>query len=223
MPVQNPINSCLRIEQKRISRRCSIPDRISFNLNQEILSQINILRNQQQKISFSSDNLTELRYYFLLKCSKDSRLGITFTTHYQQSNYNTAIIKSVVYLSGKTQQYILDNRELCQAIVEAHYWLIEQILTQIPIKFHKSILLLWLISLGIVMIFFAPLILIFVPNFFWAKVLLLLAIAVVIFKILQYFRHRYLSSWLLEQLLFGIFSSSTKRRNIGLNLLSRFG
>ena len=84
MLVHNLINSCLHIEQKRISRRRSIPEHINFDLNQDVLSQIITLRNSQQQISFSADNLAELRYYFLLNSSEHSGLGLTFKTHYHR-------------------------------------------------------------------------------------------------------------------------------------------
>ncbi len=218
--VHNLINSCLHIEQKRISRRRSIPDHINFDLNQDVLSQIITLRNSQQPIYFSAENLAELRYYFLLNSSKDSGLGITFKTHYHRQQKKITIIKSVIHLSGKAEQYIRSDALASKEIIETHYWLIEQILNQIPLRYkkHKSILLWGL--LGLIIIFIAPLIFFFLPIVFWGKVLLLLILIALVLSALPYLLKRYLSSWLLDQLLFGIFSYSPKRRKIGLNLLS---
>ena len=221
--VHNLINSCLRIEQQRISRRRSIPDHISFDLNQDILSQIITLRNSQQKIYFSADHLAELRYYFLLNSSKESGLGITFKTHYQKQEEKITIVKSVIHLSGKAEQYIRSDALASQEIIDTHYWLIEQILNQISLKHkkHKSVLL-WSL-LGLIIIFIAPLIFFFLPLVFWGKVLLLLILIAIVLSALPYLLKRYLSSWVLDQLLFGIFSYSPKRRKIGLNLLNTFG
>ncbi len=221
--VHNLINSCLRIEQQRISRRRSIPDHISFDLNQDILSQIITLRNSQQKIYFSADHLAELRYYFLLNSSKESGLGITFKTHYQKQEEKITIVKSVIHLSGKAEQYIRSDALASQEIIDTHYWLIEQILNQIPLKYkkHKSVLL-WSL-LGLIIIFIAPLIFFFLPLVFWGKVLVLLIVIAIVLSALPYLLKRYLSSWVLDQLLFGIFSYSPKRRKIGLNLLNIFG
>ncbi len=221
--VHNLINSCLRIEQQRISRRRSIPDHISFDLNQDILSQIITLRNSQQKIYFSGDHLAELRYYFLLNSSQYSGLGITFKTHYQKQEEKITIVKSVIHLSGKAEQYIRSDALASQEIIDTHYWLIEQILNQISLKHkkHKSVLL-WSL-LGLIIIFIAPLIFFFLPLVFWGKVLLLLILIAIVLSALPYLLKRYLSSWVLDQLLFGIFSYSPKRRKIGLNLLNTFG
>ena len=221
--VHNLINSCLRIEQKRISRRRSIPDHINFDLNQDVLSQIITLRNSQQRISFSADNLAELRYYFLLNSSQYSGLGITFKTHYQKQEEKITIVKSVIHLSGKAEQYIRSDALASQEIIDTHYWLIEQILNQISLKHkkHKSVLL-WSL-LGLIIIFIAPLIFFFLPLVFWGKVLVLLIVIAIVLSALPYLLKRYLSSWVLDQLLFGIFSYSPKRRKIGLNLLNTFG
>ncbi len=221
--VHNLINSCLRIEQQRISRRRSIPDHISFDLNQDILSQIITLRNSQQKIYFSGDHLAELRYYFLLNSSQYSGLGITFKTHYQKQEEKITIVKSVIHLSGKAEQYIRSDALASQEIIDTHYWLIEQILNQISLKHkkHKSVLL-WSL-LGLIIIFIAPLIFFFLPLVFWGKVLVLLIVIAIVLSALPYLLKRYLSSWVLDQLLFGIFSYSPKRRKIGLNLLNTFG
>lgn len=230
LSVHNLINSCVRIEQKRISRQRTIPVNINFDLNQEVLSQITSLRTNQQIILFSEDNLANLRYYFLLNSSENLGLGITFQTFYYQELEKIAIIKSVIYLSGKVEQYIKSDAILhgrgvytiaSKEIIDAHYWLIRQIFNQIPLKYKKgNSIILWLL-LGLITIIVAGLVFLLLSATLWFKILFLVFFVGITFKVLQHFLQRYLPSWVLHQLLFGIFSASVNRRKIGFNLLMR--
>ncbi len=229
LSVHNLINSCIRIEQKRISRQRTIPVNINFDLNQEILSKIASLRDNQQKILFSGDNLVNLRYCFLLNSSENLGLGITFQTYYDQDPEKIAIIKSVIYLSGKVEQYIRNDAIshgrgvytiASKEIIDAHYWLIRQIFNQIPLTYKKGkSIILWLL-LGLITIIVACFVFLLLPTAFWFKVLFLIFFVGITFKILQQFLRRYLPSWVLHQLLFGIFSASVNRKKIGFNLLT---
>ena len=230
LSVHNLINSCVRIEQKRISRQRTIPVTINFDLNQEILSQIAQLRNNQQIILFSENNLANLRYYFLLNSWENLGLGITFQTYYDQELEKIAIIKSVIYLSGRVEQYIRSDAIshgqgvytiASKEIIDAHYWLIRQIFNQIPLKYKKgNSIVLWLL-LGLITIIVACLVFLFLPSALWFKILFIIFFVGITFKLLQYFLRKYLSSWILHQLLFGIFSASVNRKKIGFNLLMR--
>ena len=221
LSVHNLINSCVRIEQKRISRQRIIPVNINFDLNQEILSQIASLRTNQQIILFSEDNLANLRYYFLLNSSENLGLGITFQTYYEQELEKIGIIKSVIYLSGKVEQYIRNDALPTKEIIDAHYWLIRQIFNQIPLKDKKgNSIILWLL-LGLITIIVAGLVFLLLSVTLWFKILFIIFFVGITFKVLQHFLQRYLPSWVLHQLLFGIFSASVNRRKIGFNLLMR--
>ena len=220
LSVHNLINSCLRIEQKRISPRRTIPANINFELNEKVVSQITNLKNNQQKIFFSEDNLTNLRYLFLFNSSQNLGLGITFKTYYDRNNENIAIIKSVIDLSGKGEQYIRKDTIANQEIIDAHYWLIEQIFNQIPLKYKKGkSIILWLL-LGLISIIVSCLVFFLFPTAFWFKILFIISFIGITFKILEHSLRRYLPSWVLHQLLFGIFSSSLSRNKIGFYLLS---
>lgn len=223
----NLINSCINIESKRISRRHNIPENISFNLDRDVLSQIKSLKKSKQKIFLSGDNLAELRYYFLLNSSPRSGLGITFQSYYYRQEEKIVIIKSIINLSGKADQYIRSDALGSQEIISSHYWLIEQILTQIPLKFKKeksksfkillkSIILLLSSVIAALVIYLINL---FISVAFWANALLLLILAVIIFRQLSLLIKKYLYSWVLEQLLFGVLASSLIKKKIGLNLL----
>ena len=222
LPIPNPINSCIHIEPKRISRRRTIPDHVSFELNPDILSQIVSFRNSNQKISLSADNLAELRYYFLLNTLEHKEFGLTFKTNYYRQEAKITIIKSVISLSGKAEQYIRIDALASKEILETHYWLIEQIFTQIPFKYPKLKILVLANIARLILILLALVLVSFIPMVFWGKVLLLLFLTTIIFLAVPYLLTRYLSSWLLNQLLFGIFSYSRKRRKIGLSLLQSF-
>ena len=220
--IPNLINSCIHIEPKRISRRRTIPNHVSFELNQDILSQIVSFRNNNHNIALSADNLAELRYYFLLNTSKATEFGLTFQTNYSRQDEKITIIKSVLSLSGKAEQYIRRDALASQQIIETHYWLIEQIFTQIPFKYQKQKILIFTNILRVILILLALVIVFFIPFVFWGKVLLLLLLTTIIFLAVPYLVKRYLFSWLLSQLLCGFFSYSLKRRKIGLSLLQHF-
>ncbi|MDJ0744851.1 MAG: hypothetical protein QNJ32_16005 [Xenococcaceae cyanobacterium MO_167.B27] len=219
--VHNLIDSCLRIEQQRVSPRRTIPEQIIFDFNQDILDQIIALRNNQQQIELSADNLAELRYYFLVNILESPGLGITFKTYYQKQEEKITIIKSVIYLSGKGEQFIPNEAlPFKEEIIELHYWLIEQIFRQIPFKYQRRNSILWWSLLGLIFFFLALITFWLMPLVFWVEILLLLVFTDIILRVLPYFLNQYLSSWLLHQLLLGFFSYSPKRRKIGLYLLS---
>lgn len=229
LSVHNLINSCLRIEQKRISPRRTIPVDINFDLNREILSQIVSLKSNQQKILFSEDNLANLRYFFLFNSSENLGLGITFKTYYDREPEKIAIIKSVIYLSGKAEQYIrkdaishgggvytIANQEM----IDVHYWLIEQIFNQIPLNYKKGKSIILWILLGLISIIVGCLVFFLLSIVLWFKIVFLIFFIAITFKLLQYLLRKYLPSWILHQLLFGIFSNSVNRKKIGFHLLS---
>ncbi len=222
LPIPNPIDSCINIELKRISRQCTIPAHVNFELNQDILSQIVSFRNSNQKIVLSADNLAELRYYFLLNTSEYTEFGLTFKTNYATQEDKITLIKSVISLSGKAEQYIRSDALTSQEIIETHYWLIEQIFTQIPFKYPKLKILVLANIIRLILILLVLVLVFFIPIVFWGKVLLLLFLTTIIFLVVPHLLKRHLSSWLLHQLLFGIFSYSRKRRKIGLSLLQSF-
>jgi hypothetical protein len=223
---------CIQIEQKRFTRQRSIPQRISFHFNKDNLKQIQETRAKNQSLLLSPTLLADFRYYILLNQYDYFQSGLTFCTYYQERNQEIAVVQSVISLEGKIDQQIrrgaaapatqdrLDNTYWLDTIISIHYWAIAQMFDQLPLQpKNYSNWLFWVLALLIVMaiaFFSFQLLGIFHP-------ILLLALIVVSWLLQAGSKNLllpHLRTWILCQLLFGIFSYSSARRQIGFELLS---
>lgn len=215
---------CIHIDQKRLTRRRFIPQRVSFHLNQDNLKQIQIARANNQQLLLSPTLLADFRYYVLLNRYDCLHSGLTFCTYYQEREQEIALVQSVISLEGKIEQQIrrdrLENPHWLDTITSIHYWSIAQMFDQLPLKPNNySNWLFWGLTLLILIaiaFFSCQLLGIFHP-------LLLLALIVASWLIKECSKNLllpYLRAWILRQLLFGIFSYRSGMRKIGFELLS---
>ena len=219
-------NFYITIEEQRVSRQNIIPQQVNFEFNSESLDKIAQMRLNRNSLSFDTQLLTNLRYYSLLQCNNIRRSGLTFTSYYWQGEQKIAVISSNISIQGQIYQQIrhdfLVNFSLLEKIIDAHYWSINQIFKQLPLTYQKkSYLLSWifplLITLGIVTVIFM----------FFSTIVLVKAIAFLIIFILtkfsfQYFINKCIFKFILQQLLFGLFSHNSTRRKLGFLLLNYF-
>lgn len=145
------LNSFVRVDSARISRRLAVPQRVEFCLDAEALEQIEVLRGSNSRLDLSPDNLTNLRHYALLnlpleqianhKLQKETRPfpSLTFSTRYLSSPNQTptTLFQSVIDLEGKISQQVrqdlIQNPLLLSKISQAHSWLVSEIISQIPL------------------------------------------------------------------------------------------
>ena len=225
-------NSCIQIEEARISRRVTIPHRVYFKLTPKVISQIENLRDRKQKVELEPETLANLRYYALLNSGLHERQkniyhqsSLTFCSCFKSHNSpQTTVIRSVINLKGQIsqeiQQDLWQNPQLLFGVIDIHYWLIEEILRQLPLPTHNNTsLAIWVcwiplaIALTILLWFLIPLSFLFKITIIIVSLLLL--------KIyLNCLIRKKIRFWLLKQLSNGIFSQKNSYRKIGFSLLT---
>ncbi|BAU63736.1 hypothetical protein STA3757_11030 [Stanieria sp. NIES-3757] len=169
--------SLIQIEKIKVSRQQNLPDRVCFQFNDSLLRDIQLWRETNKKLQLPSDILTDFRYLVLINQQKSFSVELNFCSFYQQNEEKIAVIQSKISLDGKINQQIrhdyLQEPQLLQRIITAHYWLIEQMLNQLKLKLssdrkkqtpqshldQKHQFLSWSLSLGLTMIVAAMLIL----------------------------------------------------------------
>ncbi|MBE9042857.1 hypothetical protein IQ255_00300 [Pleurocapsales cyanobacterium LEGE 10410] len=228
------LNSCIKIESIKISRQLAIPHQVYFCLNSDILDQIEI-EQSHHKLTLSSDKLADLRYYILLNIPLNKttsslsyqRSPITFSTNYLFSNKQqpTTVVRSVINLeSGKItqqiQQDLWQNRQLLSKIISAHYWLIYQIIEQLPLESSKiDSRLICACSLAVAVTTFATLWYFFPLNYLATVVIALGVFFGWIIWNKSWF-NKQLKSWIIHHLIDGCLAKNVRRRKIALRILS---
>lgn len=234
LSINKLLNSCIQVEEARISRRSTIPCQVNFKLNSDILYRLEQIRLNKQQFILSPINLTNLRYYVLLNYSLKDTLSpiysfqsdLTFSTSYLYPDKEefVTLVRSEINLSGKISQQIKQDWEqetqFYNRILDAHYWLIAQIIAQLPLKsnYHKSWLFysFWL-SIEIIIVL---IICYFLPFNFLSTILLNLSIIIILNLCLKYIIKKYIKLWLLDNLNHGWLSNNYRKRKIGFKLLS---
>ncbi len=242
LTINNILNSCIRIDRANINHKLSIPRQIVFRFNPEILSQIEQAKENNYKFTLSPRNLADLRYYVLLnyflteqlnfndrlhrsKLVSIERSPLIFTSSYlfspnQSKNVVRSIITSEGQISQQIQQDLWQSPQLLPKVIDAHHWLILQILSQLPLKVNNSLagLLksLWLITLFL----FSICLWIYLPIYILFKILI---IGFVICLSTKYFPKavkKKLKIWILHGLVNGLWSNGTKNHQIVWNTIS---
>ena len=236
------INSCIQIEEARISRRATRPHQVYFCLDSDLIRQIEWVKANNHKLILSSRNLANLRYYALVnspleqiglvhpwrwaKLSSLRRSPLIFTTDYlfPNSQQPLTLFRSVIDLEGKISQQIhqdlWQNKLLLPKISQAHYWLILEILAQLPLERKNRYL--WLIISCCSLI--ASMICLVIYYFFSLSYLLNVAISIIIILILNISLKktitRQLKPLIIHHLIAGFGVKSVKVRRIGLQILN---
>lgn len=221
----NLLDSLITVEQQQLTPKIAIPTRINFNFTESSLKQIDRQRKNWQRLQLSPALLAELRYYSLFHNSANSN-SLVFITYYLQQQQKIAVIKTVISVRGKISQQLcrsfLTNPQLLKDLVLNHYWLISQVCDRLSWQYqNKSFLLALVIALII------SLIIALIFYFITVSLPIALIIFIVFFGlsywIIKLILNKYLTSFILQQLLFGFFSKNTARRRLGMMLLRRFG
>ncbi|MBR8828745.1 MAG: hypothetical protein DSM107014_12735 [Gomphosphaeria aponina SAG 52.96 = DSM 107014] len=186
---------------------------VYFYFNQDTLKAITQLKSQKKQLKLTLKYRSDLRRLALVTS------GLTFCSYYQQDESKVAIFKSVIFLEGKIinqiSQHCLENPELTQEIMTAHYWLVEQILANLPIRKNRLNGLAWGLALLLVIVVG----LLLIPlNFLKiiAALLMLFLFQWGIKRLLNQF-----AIFLKPRLWLGIFSPSTKTRKISWYILDK--
>ena len=144
--MKDELNDCIEIESDRLSRRLTIPRQVNFKLTPEAIARLQDFKFDRRKIELNSRQITDLRYYALLNSSllnKRNNIfqqsGLTFSSCLPIGDRPSSIaIRSKIDLSGRIsqeiQQDLWQNSQLLSQVMEVHYWLIEEILRQIPLS-----------------------------------------------------------------------------------------
>jgi hypothetical protein len=225
------INSSIQIKLTRISRKVTIPHQVCFCLDAQLLEQITQNQAHQLKLVLSPTNLANLRHYALLNLpwlqrSTLTQSCLTFSTEYLFDNdqVSTILFRSVIDLEGKISQQIrqelIQNPALLNQISQAHYWLVAEILGQLPFK--SKAWYYWLLAglMAIAIIIINILIWYLMPLNYLAKLLICLGIFLFGKSVLSTLITQQLKSWIIYHLLDGILAKSVVQRQIGLKVLS---
>jgi hypothetical protein len=225
------LNSCIQIKSTKINRTSAVPHQICFRLNSQLLEQIAHLQAHQTKLALSPTNLADLRHYALLNLSPGqqspfTQSGLTFATQYSFENDqgSVSLLKSVIGLEGKIsqqiQQELLANPPLLHQIFQAHYWLIAEILAQLPLKSKAWYSWLVVSCLAIAIMLINISIWYLIPLNYPPKLLVCLSIFLLLTSVARTLITKQLKPWIIYHLLQGILAKSTMRRKLGLNFLS---
>ena len=228
-------NSCIYIDEKRISRRHSIPHGIRFELNPKNIKVLNSARKNKKAIALSGDLLTNLRYYALLSSQASDRYlknyplpsRLVFTTNYLREKDSIAVVRSTIDIEGKITQQIQDdfwqNNELCDEILNTHNWLSLQVLSQLSLKTKNYLgFSSWIVSLIATCTTVSIIFYFFSVNYL-TKILLVVFSSIVLKKIAEYLLKKKLKSWILDRLLFGFLGANLKNRRLAFQILSILG
>jgi hypothetical protein len=225
------LNSCIQIKSTKISRTLTIPYQICFRLDAQLLEQISQLQAHQVKLALSGTNLANLRHYALLNLSPQQQSPFTqsclsFATEYSESvnQESIGLFRSVINLEGQISQQIAQelalNPSLLREISQAHYWLVAEILAQLPLT--SKAWYSWLLASGFAIATMIINILIWylISGNYLPKLIISLSIFFLLTSVARTLLTRQLKSWIIYHLLQGIFAKSIMRRKLGLNFLS---
>jgi hypothetical protein len=220
------ISECIEIKQTRLTRRFIVPQSINFHLNKAYLHKIDLAQLNKQKLFLTSTLLADLRYYALLAQHNCLQSGLIFRTYYQEQEQEIAILESVISLDGKIIQKIrgdyLSSFSLLQNLTSAHYWLITEMLQQLPLMSKNNFKWLsWGLALPITILIGYFLFFLFDITFS-IHFLMLIIVFLLLKKQLKFYLFYYLYNIVLHQLLFGIFAEKSNKRKIGFALLKFF-
>ena len=221
--------SRIKIEETRISRRVSIPNRVYFDLNWELVNRINQIKAKCGSLYLEPQQLADLRHYSLINSPLGKRcdaLSLVFSINYSATNsQKTTVVRSTINLSGQISQEI--QRDLWQEdtqflfqVIEAHYWLIGEILRQLPLESPKHTAFIFGILWLLVAIAISSIVFLFLPLSFLFKSIVIFLLLYLLKTFVNRIIARKLKSWIVRQLVSGWLSNKTNKRQLGFKLLS---
>ena len=221
------LNSCIKVEEKRISRQVSIPSRVYFELDSDIVARINNIKAQDGSLYLKPEQLTDLRYYSLINSplAKSDCLSLVFSSNYLSSNsqIKTTVVRSTIDLSGKISQEVRQDLwqdwQLSSQVIQAHHWLTAEILRQLPLESKNcTSLIFWTLWLTVA-IAFISIVWILLPLSFWFKAIAIFVFFLLSRLLLKHLINSRLKQWIINQLISSWLLNKKKRR-LGFELLA---
>ncbi len=219
----------IKVDKEQIGRKRVLFHSIRFNLDKDILRQIQHAQQTGRPLAISRELLTDLRYYALIDGESRLQSGLTFYTYYLRGSLEEALLRSVISTDGDIIHQIksdcLEHPKFCRQITSAHYWLIEQLLSQLRLRAQLKVnQLSWALSLLIVAAIVIP----YLPQLIQASPWTLLAPIVMSWLLQVGLKHLLrlllptLGRWALRQLLSSLLSRQLLEKKIAKGILSRF-
>lgn len=114
---------------------------ITFHLSGTNLSLVLLAQSRQQPLHIASDLLTGFRRYVLFDSRGSLQTGMNFLTFYGVGGQERALLETFIALDGdiihKVSAECLEDERLAQDLTTAHYWLMQQLFSQLGLKFRE--------------------------------------------------------------------------------------
>jgi len=156
VPNNNGLNlePYIQVDKEQITRKRVLFHGIHFHLDKDILASIQQAQETGRPLEISRQLLADLRYYVLIDGESRLQSGLTFCTYYLRGGTEEALMRSVISTDGDIIHQIksdcLERPNFCCRIASAHYWLIDQLLSQLRLRaLLKVNLLSWGLSIAI--------------------------------------------------------------------------
>ena len=219
----------IQFEQERISRSRVVFHSIRFNLDQDVLQQIQSAKEVGCRLDFSPEFLADLRYYALIDSENHLRSELTFYTYFVQGGYPEALMRSVISSDGEVLHQLKSNcleyPDFCRQIALAHYWLIEQLLSQLRlrglVKGDRLIKVVSWLTVVAIALLWIPLLIQVNPWLLWVMLLVALLLQRVLQNLMR-LRLASISRWIWRKLLSGLLSHQPLEKKIAKGILARF-
>lgn len=219
----------IHFEQERISRSRVVFHSIRFNLDQDVLQQIQSAKEVGCRLDFSPEFLADLRYYALIDSGNHLRSELTFYTYFVQGGYPEALMRSVISTDGEVLHQLksncLDYPDFCRQIALAHYWLIEQLLSQLRlrglVKGDRLVRVVSWLTVVVIALLWIPLLIQVNPWLLWVMLLVALLLQRVLQNLMR-LRLPSISRWIWRKLLSGLLSHKPLEKKIAKGILARF-
>ena len=227
------LSSCIKVEEKRISRQGSIPNQVYFELNLDLVDRIREIKAEYGSLYLKPEQLTNLRYYSLINSPlannsviDSDRLSLVFSSNYSLTNsqIQTTVIRSKIHLTGQISQEV--RRDLWQdsallfQVIQAHHWLTAEILRQLPLESRNQTLLIFWVLWIVSAVLFGGAIWYFVLLSFTLKLVANIVSILLLKMLIKYIINYRLKQFILNQLFDGYLSNKTNKRQLGFKLLS---
>jgi len=154
VPNNNGLNldPYIQVDKEQITRKRVLFHGIHFHLDKDILTSIQQAQETGRPLEISHQLLADLRYYALIDGESRLQSGLTFCTYYLRGGVEEALMRSVISTDGDIIHQIksdcLERPKFCYTIASAHYWLIDQLLSQLRLRVLLKVnLLSWALSI----------------------------------------------------------------------------
>jgi len=154
LPNNNGLNldPYIQVDKEQITRKRVLFHGIHFHLDKDILTSIQQAQETGRPLEISHQLLADLRYYALIDGESRLQSGLTFCTYYLRGGVEEALMRSVISTDGDIIHQIksdcLERPKFCYTIASAHYWLIDQLLSQLRLRVLLKVnLLSWALSI----------------------------------------------------------------------------